>query len=169
MTIAFRTILVSLLALAAGIAVMSLGASAQTPSTLPYRLYVPMTASDGVTLPPLPPSNLPPADPSYCPGNTGSNAPPSPPNSVLGLLTINGAQAPAGTIVQLTFDGKVGPAARTREAGGYRIDFAGGRAGCANQVGSAMGVRITGQVYDSGVKVGDPEMNPFLRFDIAIP
>ena len=168
MTIAFRTILVSLLALAAGIAVMSLGASAQTPSTLPYRLYVPMTASDGVTLPPLPPSNLPPADPSYC-GNTGSNAPPSPPNSMFGLLTINGAQAPAGTIVQIVFAGKVGPAVHTKQAGGYRVDYAGGRSGCANQVGAAIAIRVNGQTFTSGVSVGDAEANPFLRFDVAAP
>lgn len=161
--------LVAMLALAAGALFYVTGAMAQnTPSTLPYKLYAPMTASDGVAFPTVPGGNLPSPDPSYCPGSSGSNAPPSPPNSVIGLLNIGGSPAPAGTLVQITFDGKVGPAARTTAAGGYRIDYAAGISGCANQVGAVIGIKVNGgAVNTSPAKVGDAIANPFLRFDIS--
>lgn len=162
----------ALVAILGGFAFYAGGASAQpAPSELPYRLYAPAIARDGVAVQPtVPGGNLPAPDPSYCPGSSGTNAPPSPPNSVLGLLTIGGAPAPAGTLVQVVFDGKVGPAARTKEAGGYRVDYAAGIAGCANQVGSVIGIKINGgQTFSSPAKVGDAAANPFLRFDIAAP
>ncbi len=163
---------IAVLALLGGFAFYVAGASAQpAPSTLPYKLYAPIVARDGVAAQPTTPGgNLPPADPSYCPGSSGTSAPPSPPNSVIGLITIGGVQAPAGTLIQIVFDGKVGPAARTAAAGGYRVDYAGGTAGCANQVGATIGIRINGgTTITSTVKVGDSAANPFLRFDIAAP
>ncbi len=169
MTLAFRTILVTLLAFAAGIAVMSFGASAQGEPK-PYRLFVPMVASDGVTFPGN--GGLPAPDPSYCPGSTGSGAPPTPPNSVFGFITINGQTAPAGTIVQIVFDGKVGPATRSvveNGQSGYKITYAGGLTGCANQVGADIAIRVNGQVFNSNVSVGDEAANPFLRFDVVVP
>lgn len=144
-------------------------ATAQPGPERPHRVFIPMAARDGVVSQPEPGGPLPPADPSYCPGSTGGAAPPSPPNSVIGLLTIGGQPAPRGTIVQIAFDGKAGPAERTREAGGYRIDYAAGGAQCANKVGAAIAIIVNGQAMPTGVKVGDAVANPFLRFDIAIP
>ncbi|MFN0147423.1 MAG: hypothetical protein ACKVT1_13000 [Dehalococcoidia bacterium] len=141
--------------------VLALSASAQ--SSLPKRGFLAMVANDGT---PTAGINLPPPDPAYCqPANAGS----APPNTVLGSLTIGGSPAPAGTLVQVVLDGKVGPAAVTRAAGGYRLDYAAGIAGCSNRVGASVGVLVNSQVFDSGVKVGDAAGVPFLRFDVAAP
>lgn len=161
MTLVFRTTLATLLAFAAGLAVMSLGASAQANPEMPYRLIAPMVASDGTGFPNN--GDLPAPDPTYCPGNTGGGAPPTPPNSVFGLLSINGQPAPAGTIVQLVFDGKLGPAARTAEAGGYRVDYAGGHSACANKVGAEISVLVNGQLYPTGKTIGGPNTFPLIH------
>lgn len=161
MTLALRSTLVALLAVAAALAVMSLGVSAQANPEMPYRVFAPNVASDGVTFPGN--GGLPAPDPSYCPGNTGGGAPPTPPNSVFGLLTINGQPAPAGTVVQLVFDGKVGPAARTLEPGGYRVDYAASHSGCSNKVGAAVSVLVNGQVYPTGKTIGGPDTFPLIH------
>ena len=151
----------ALIAVAALLAALTLSASAQ--STLPKRGILAMVASDGI---PTAAVNLPPPDPAYCqPSNAGS----APPNTILGALTIGGSAAPAGTLVQVLLDGKVGPAAVAREAGGYRLDYAAGTEGCSNRVGASIGVLVNGQGFDSGVKVGDGAAIPFLRFDVAVP
>lgn len=161
-TLAIRSSLVAMVAIAA-IAVMSMGVSAQAnPETMPYRLFAPMVASDGVAIPPG--GDLPQPDPSYCLGGSG---PSIPPNAIFGHLTIGGQPAPVGTVVQLVFDDKLGPAVRTVAVGGYRFFYAGGISGCANQVGADIGVLVNGQVYPSNVSVGDGAANPVLIFDIA--
>jgi hypothetical protein len=134
-------------------------AGAQTG--LPRRAVFANTAADGL------PTYLPPPDPSYCQPAGGPGS--TPPNSVLGTLTIGGQPAPVGTVVQVLFGGVTGPASATSQPGGYRVDYAAGTAGCPNQVGAAIAIRVNGSVFPSGVKVGDEAANPFLRFDIAVP
>jgi hypothetical protein len=89
--------------------------------------------------------------------------------SLFGTLTIAGQPAPAGTIVQSVFDGKVGPARATTQAGGYRLDFSAGGPGCANQVGAAISVLVQGQIFPTGSKVGDIVAGEPFRRDIAVP
>ncbi|OAI39778.1 hypothetical protein AYO38_06970 [bacterium SCGC AG-212-C10] len=138
------------------------------PSTLPYRLFVPLAASDGVYQPgPVPGGDVPPPDPGYCAPNTSAGAPPFPPNTVLGYLTIGGVNAPVGTLVQLAFDGRVGPGVRLKEAGGYRVDWNAGGANCINKVGAALTVLVNGAPYSNGAIVGSFE-NPLI-FHLHIP
>jgi hypothetical protein len=120
----------------------------------------------------LPPAIvLPPPSDGYCLPSS-SQAIPYPPNTIFGLLTIGGQPAPAGTIVQLQFDGQLGPAAATAAAGGYRIDYAAGGAGhtppCINQVGAAIAVLVNGVSVDTGTEVGSSNGAPSVRFDVAI-
>jgi hypothetical protein len=149
------------LAILLALALTWMGARAQ--STLPVRAHLAMVASDGT---PTPLDDLPPPDPSYCPGTTSGGS--SPPNAILGTLKIGGAPAPVGTLIQITFDGTVGPASRVREPGGYRALYAAGGGSCSNRVGAAMGIRVNGRDVATGVNVGDPAANPFLRFDISL-
>lgn len=113
----------------------------------------------------------PPAGAGYC-APSGAGAP-VPPNAVLGLLTVAGAPAPAGTLVTLTFDGLPGPSAYTVAPGGYRINYAAGGQGhsppCTNVVGSQIGLLVNGILTESGVAVGDPQGRLVLRFDVAVP
>jgi hypothetical protein len=89
----------------------------------------------------------------------------SPPNSVIGLLKLNGAEAPAGTAVQVAFDGVPGPEARTREAGGYRVDFGvSTSAECANRAGAQISIIIDGIEYRTGREAGSAAA---IRFDIG--
>ncbi len=104
---------------------------------------------------------------AYCPPNNGGGIP-SPPNSVIGPLTIGGALAPAGTEVGLAFDGVLGPSRATTAAGGYRVDYAGGQAGCANQFGAAISVVVNGQYYATGHTIGDSPGVP-VYLEIAAP
>lgn len=146
---------------------VSFGASAQ--SNLPRRAIIAIAAADG-TPDPAPTVQLPPPDPSYC---AGSQGPSVPPNAVFGTVTIAGVPAPAGTIVQLYFDGKAGPAdAATRgsSSSGYGIDYAAGSAAsCSNKVGAAIQVVVAGKLFDTGLKVGDEAANPVFRYDVAVP
>ncbi len=143
--------------------------------TLPKRAIVIGLAHDVApptptpTAPAYPPP--PPPDPAYCePSGFG---PPTPPNAVIGLFSIGGEPAPAGTLITLTFDGKRGPAAYIPEAGGYRVFYAAGGQGheppCINQVGSELGVMVNGQAVQSGVRVGDEASRLVFRFDVALP
>lgn len=141
-------------------------AQAQQPQ-LTVRGQLPYVARDGAPDPADPRAGLPPADASYCQPSGGGSS--GPPNSIFGFLRVGGAPAPAGTIVQVTFDGARGPAYRTREAGGYRVDYAAGGGDCANHVGAIMGVLVNGTVYATGVPVGDMAANPFLQFNIDVP
>ncbi len=134
-------------------------------STLPARASLLFIASDGI---PVPGGPLPPADPSYCPGATGGGPGGAPPNSIIGTLTIGGSPAPAGTIIQVAFDGLAGPARRTTDTGGYRLDYAAGIASCANHVGAAISILVNGQAAPSGVNVGDPATNPVLIFNVSV-
>lgn len=152
--------------------------SAQQGSSLPNRAVVPMVSSEGFATPaptavPVrkPP---PPSGPGYCGSTPGG--PPFPPNSIFGLLTIGGVEAPKETLVWLTFDGQPGPGAYTLAAGGYRVDYAAGGAGreprCINEVGSRLGILVDGVNVDAGVIVGAWENGGAglaWRFDIAIP
>jgi hypothetical protein len=110
-------------------------------------------------------ADLPPVDSGYCRGATGPQA--GPPNTVFGRLTIAGADAPAGTVVQIFFDGSAGPAVHTAAAGGYRLDYAAGGSDCPNHVGALISVAAGGQRFDNGVHVGDEAANPFLRLDVG--
>jgi hypothetical protein len=113
----------------------------------------------------------PPPGPGYC--EPAGDGPPSPPNAIFGLFTIGGEQAPAGTLVTLTFDGKPGPSAYTEAAGGYRVFYAAGGQGheppCINIVGSMMGMTTGGQHLESGAAVGDVQTRLAFRFDVAVP
>jgi hypothetical protein len=102
-----------------------------------------------------------PAEGNYCDTVTPS----SPPNSGIGLLKIDGVDAPAGTTVQVAFDGVPGPEAVTREAGGYRVDFGiATSADCANRAGAAISIVIDGVEYETGRVVGSAAA---IRFDIG--
>lgn len=155
-------------ALALALAMVAL-ATALVPSfraaadpALTVRAVIPLAARDGLTVD----TGLPAPDASYCAPADPSQAPP---NSVLGLLTIGGVAAPTGTVVQVYFDGKAGPAERTKAPGGYRVDYAAGGASCANRVGATIAVRVNGQLFPSTAKVGDAAANPFLRLDVTAP
>jgi hypothetical protein len=166
----------TLTAVVALVAITMLSAGCLAQSALPYRAYAPNIASDGTQVPAPTPtvSDVPPPPPpgeGYCsPSGLGI---PNPPDTVFGLLTINGEPAPRLTLVTLTFDGHPGISAYTSAAGGYRVDYAAGGQGhqppCINQFGAAIGVLVNGQQVATGVLVGDPVANPILRFDVTIP
>ncbi len=155
-----RSVLAGFVLSAAAVgSVLSLPFAAAQDSELPYRSALPMLASDGLIDP------LPPADPAYC--VVPPSTPPNPPNQdvVTGNLSIGGLPAPAGTLVQLFFDGKAGPAVRTDTVGVYRFEYGIGGANCANRPGAAVSVQVAGQAFPTGKVVGDV----FIRLDIAIP
>jgi hypothetical protein len=131
-----------------------------------HRAFAPLIARDGLPTPVPPPPGA-----GYCAPQPGSGVP-SPPNAVIGLLTIGGVPAPAGTLVTMTFNGLPGPSVFTTEPGGYRVLYAAGGAGqtppCINEVGTEIGVLVNGLLFNSGVHVG-PEASILLRFDVAIP
>lgn len=148
----------------AGVSVLILtmvpGALAQAPE-LTARAVVPMVAVDGF------PSYLPQPDPAYCRAASGPGS--TPPNSILGTLTIGGQPAPAGTVVQLVIGGKLGPADAALVAGGYRVDYDLGPAGCSNEQGASIDVLVNGQIFPTGVTVGSEAASPFFRFNIVVP
>ena len=142
-------------------------------SEFPQRVSLPLVARDAESAAPVatatrrPPQ---PPGPGYCgPSLTAS---PTPPNAIFGLLTIGFVQAPAETLVTLTFDGQPGVSEYTVAVGGYRVFYAAGGQGheprCINEVGSALGLLIDGVQIDVGVKVGDEAARPALRFDVSI-
>ena len=137
-------------ATAAGSTATSAGSATATATSAPG------TSTGTVT----PRGPLPTAAASYC-DTIGPN---SPPNSVLGILKIDGKDVPAGTPVQVAFDGIAGPAEYTRAAGGYRVDFGtSSTAGCPNKNGAKITVIVEGKTYDIGATVGSL---PAVRFDI---
>src|SRR5690606_32957645 len=85
------------------------------------------------------------------------STPPNPPNQdvVTGNLSIGGLPAPAGTLVQLFFDGKAGPAVRTDTVGVYRFEYGIGGANCASRPGAAVSVQVAGQAFPTDKVVGD--------------
>ncbi|MGE5595869.1 MAG: hypothetical protein ACM3S1_07525 [Hyphomicrobiales bacterium] len=109
------------------------------------------------TATPTPPPTEPPL--AYCPPS-GTSVP----GTVFGILTIDGEPAPPGTVVSLLFDGVPGPSAATTAAGGYRVDWAIGEAGCANAPGAAISVVVAGESFPAG-SVGEG-FSP--RVDIAV-
>ena len=126
-------------------------------------------AGTGATAPeptPVPEPTAPPvvAGGDYCPNNNSS----SPPNSVIGIFTIGGAPAPAGTAVSLAFDGVIGPTRLTSAAGGYRVDYFAGPEACANRVGASISVVYNGAYYPTGHAVGDSPGVP-VNMTLAIP
>lgn len=132
-------------------------------STLPVRAVIGVVAFDGRF---RPEDNLPQPDPAYCPSAGGLSS--GPPKSILGLLTIGGVPAPAGTVVQSVLDGKLGPAAFVREAGGYRLDYDIAGPACSNHTGVTIGVLVNGQIATAPRLIGDPLTDSFLRFDVAV-
>jgi hypothetical protein len=52
--------------------------------------------------------------------------------------------------------------------GGYRVDWAAGIAGCANQVGAAISILVDGRVIPAGVNVGDGGGSPLTVFNINV-
>ena len=154
--------LFALVVLSAVLAVVWRPASAQ-PSELPRRGVVPMVASDGI----FTGGDLPAPDPSYCAVTGGTQQP----SAVFGLVTIGGLPAPASTVVQLSFDGKAGPAERVTvdsRGSGYSLIFDNGGPGCANRVGAAVSLLVNGQAVSTGKLVGDIAFDGYL-FNIAIP
>ena len=94
-------------------------------------------------------SNLP-----YC-DTSGAGNPPT--GSVLGLVTIGGEPAPAGTIVFLAFDGVIGPSEAVTVEGnqaGYSLNYSSGGTDCANQAGASISVVVAGQTFSTGQTVG---------------
>lgn len=101
----------------------------------------------------------------YCPNVSAGT---SPPNSVIGVFTIGGSDAPAGATVSLAFDGVVGPSRATTAAGGYRVDYGAAGSDCANRVGAAIAVVYNGVLYSTGHTVGDSPGGPVV-FTLAVP
>lgn len=161
---------------AAGMGWLSAPSADADGLSLPYRVVLPQVVAGEEPPPapsaPVPAADVPPPGPGYCLSNSPM-APPTPPNTVIGLLTIGGEPAPAGTLVTLTFDGHPGPSARTTAAGGYHVRYAAGGQGheprCINEVGSELGLLVNGQLVRSGVAVGDPAAYLVFRFDVAVP
>jgi hypothetical protein len=101
------------------------------------------------------------AEGEYCDTVTAT----SPPNTLFGLLEIDGEPLPAGTDVRVAFDGVPGPVKATREAGGYRVDFGTTKdTACANREGAALSVIVDGVQYATGRTAGSA---PAIRFDIV--
>ena len=143
-------------------------------SEFPPRAMLQMVARDAESAaPPVTATRRPPPPPGpgYCEASTAGS--PSPPNAVLGLLAIGGVQAPAETLVTMTFDGKPGPGEYSLAAGGYRVLYAAGGQGheppCINEVGTEIGLLINGIQINTGVKVGDEAARPVFRYDVFIP
>lgn len=141
-------------------------------SEFPQRATLPLVARDSESAaPPVTATRRPPPPPGpgYC---AAPPTVPSPPNAVLGLLAFGGVQAPAETLVTLTFNGLPGPSEYTLAAGGYRVFYAAGGQGhdprCINEVGTELGLLINGVQINTGVKVGDEAARPVLRFDISL-
>ena len=135
-----------------------------------HRAVAPMVSRDQPVVPTPARRVPPPPGPGYCGG--GSQGAPTPPNAVFGLLKIGGVNAPAETLVTLTFNGKPGPSAYTAEAGGYKVQYAAGGQGhtppCINEVGTELGLLVNGVHVPFGAAVG-PDTGVAFRFDIAIP
>ena len=135
-----------------------------TPTQNPTTQREQTTGGGGAapTAPPAPtptPTQAPPvatAGGPYCDTISAT----SPPSSVIGIFTIGGSPAPAGTSVSLAFDGLVGPTAQTSAAGGYRVDYGTGGSDCANRVGAAISVVVNGRFYPTGHTVGDSPGTP---------
>ena len=128
------------------------------------------TAANTPTPAPAPPTAMPTSAPAttsnlpFCDSSSST----SPPTSAIGLLTVGGANAPAGTTVTLLFDGVAGYSANTAEAGGYRVDYWAGNSECANRVGAAISVAVNSQAFATGRAIGDGG-GPVIRVDIALP
>lgn len=104
---------------------------------------------------------------AFCPP-AGAGPQTGPPNSVIGIFTIGGAPAPAGTTVSIAFDGVIGPTRTTTAAGGYRVDYNAAGADCANRVGAAISVVHNGVFYPTGHTVGDSPGLP-VNFALEVP
>jgi len=148
-----------------------------TNTTAPAQNVGGNTGNQGGANPPPPPpeptatpTEAPPvvsAGGDYCaPTSDGPGA--GPPNSVIGLFTIGGAPAPAGSAVSLAFDGVIGPTRLTTDAGGYRVDYRANIDTCANRVGASISIVYNGQFFPSGHTVGGTQ-GTAARFDLAIP
>jgi len=87
---------------------------------------------------------------------------------VIGIFTIGGAPAPAGSPVSLAFDGVIGPTRLTAAAGGYRVDYFAGPENCANRVGASISVVYNGAFYPTGQVVGGSPGAP-VNMTLAIP
>lgn len=172
MTQMLKFALLTVAGLTLSVAALAHPGSAQ-PSEFPQRATLPLVARDAESAaPPVTATRRPPppAGPGYCGPPPGV---PSPPNAVFGLLTIGGEQAPAETLVTLTFDGHPGPSEYSLAAGGYRVLYAAGGQGhaprCINEVGTELGLLVNGVQINTGVKVGDETRGTAFRFDVAIP
>ncbi|MBA4180353.1 MAG: hypothetical protein C0506_07185 [Anaerolinea sp.] len=158
-----------------GLGAMLFAASgaAQQPPELTNRAFLPLVAREDLPTPEPTPGPARPVPPPPGPGYCGPtpNGPPFPANTIFGLFTIGGEPAPANTLITLTFDGLPGPSAYTLAAGGFRIDWAAGGGGqeprCINEVGSMMGILVSGVHTSFEVAVGQSGLA--YRFDLALP
>ncbi|MCC7363425.1 MAG: hypothetical protein IT303_03560 [Dehalococcoidia bacterium] len=142
--------------------------SASAQSGLPRRGVLPMVASDGI----FAGDAVPPPDPSYCAPGQGGGSPETPTLGIFGTVRIGGVAAPPGTLVQLAFDGKVGPGKRVEVANGqagYGLSsITGPNAACANRAGAAVSILVNGVPVSTGKLLGDDTLIGF-RFDISLP
>lgn len=138
-----------------------------TPTATPIRNQSGSTSGgSGAPAPTAEPTPPPPAAGGpYCDNSSSTTLP----IRILGFLTIGGAPAPAGTLVQIAFDGVGGPGNTTAAAGGYRIDWSAGGEGCANRFGAAISILVNGHVVPTQYTVGSGGEEGFIRFDVAIP
>jgi hypothetical protein len=99
----------------------------------------------------------------YCDNVGGLN----PPAAIYGLLTVDGAPAPIGTVVTVLFDGVAGPTVTVSEPGGYKVLFAAGGLTCANNPAAAISIAVNGSVFSSGYTVASGDSGG-IRLDIAV-
>jgi hypothetical protein len=91
---------------------------------------------------------------AYC-DTSGSGSYPT--GAVLGLVTVGGNTAPAGTIVYVAFNGVLGPSEPVTLVdgkAGYSLNYWAAGTDCANQVGAAISVVVNGQSFPTGEAVG---------------
>lgn len=138
-----------------------------TPTATPIRNQSGSTSGgSGAPAPTAEPTPPPPAAGGPFCDNSSSTAPPT---RIFGLLTIGGGPAPVGTLVQMAFDGVVGPGKTTVAPGGYHIDWYAGGEGCANRFGAAISIVVNGKSFATSHTVGSSGGMPFIQVDVAIP
>jgi len=112
------------------------------------------TSPPAATSTTVPPTTAPSSNLAYC-DTSGSGSQPT--GAVLGLVTIGGSTASAGTVVYLAFDGVLGPSEPVTLGdgkAGYSLNYWAGGTDCANQVGATISVIVAGQSFSTGQTIG---------------
>lgn len=118
--------------------------STPAPSATPQPTQTPQQTPIPTATPT--PSPTPPLL-TYCTSGTFGAA-------IAGTVNSGGQPAAPGTLVTLVFAGTPGPAAETGEGGGFLIGYMVGEAGCANEIGNPIAVRVGGITYGTGLTSG---------------